>query len=630
MARPGSIGLLSQAQAFAFWCAPFVCDYGCKSGKEHAMKPWTDSAARLVDVATGRAAADLVVRNGRWVNVHSGEIIAGTDIAICDGRFAYCGPDASHTIGRDTVVVDAAGRYVVPGLCDGHMHVESGMVTVTEFCRAVIPHGTTSMFIDPHEIANVLGMFGVRLMHDEAIAMPVNVYVQMPSCVPSAPGLEHGGAVLGPADVAEAMTWPNIIGLGEVMNFPGVSANDPTMRGEIDATVRAGKTVGGHYASPDLGPAFHGYVAGGPEDDHEGTQMSDAVARVRQGMKAMLRLGSAWYDVATQVRAITEAGLDPRNFILCTDDCHSGTLVRDGHMDRVVRHAIAQGLKPVTAIQMATLNTAQHFKLDREIGSITPGRRADFLIVSDLPGLAIDQVYARGVLMAEGSQLVCDIPAYDYPDAAKGTVHLGKTLAAEDFAIAAPAGRNSVRARVIGVVENQAPTRALERDLPVLDGLVVGDPTQDICQIAVVERHRGTGGVVNALVSGFGYTKPCAIASTVAHDSHHMIVVGTNRDDMALAANRLGEIGGGVIVVSEGRELALVEMPIAGLMSDERAEVVAAKADGIVAAMRDCGCTLNNAYMQHSLLALVVIPELRISDVGLVDVRTFEKVDLFV
>lgn len=602
------------------------------SARNPFAKPaaWTDSATLLVDVATGRKPADLVVRNGRWVNVHSGEIIPATDIAIVAGRFAYCGPDASHAIGENTRVVDAGGRYLVPGLCDAHMHVESGMVTVTEFCRAVIPHGTTSMFIDPHEIANVLGLDGVRLMHDEALAMPVSVHVQMPSCVPSAPGLENAGAALTVADVEEAMTWENIIGLGEVMNFPGVAANDPVMAGEIAATVRAGKTIGGHYASPDLGLPFHGYVAGGPEDDHEGTRAEDAIARVRQGMKAMLRLGSAWYDVAAQIKAVTELGIDPRNFILCTDDSHSGTLVNDGHMDRVVRHAIAQGLKPVTAIQMATINTAQHFRLEREIGSIAPGRLADFLIVSNLAELAIDEVFARGVRLAKGGRLEIDIPAYDYPARAKNTVKLGKKLAAADFDIAAPHGANEVRVRVIGVIENQAPTRALEADLGVEDGIVAMDRRNDVCQIALVERHRGTGGVVNGFVSGFGYMQDCAMASTVAHDSHHIIVVGTNKEDMALAANRLGEVGGGVVLFSRGKELALVEMPIAGLMSDERAETVAAKAEKLVDAMRAMGCSLNNAYMQHSLLALVVIPELRISDVGIIDVTTFKKVDLFV
>ena len=252
-------------------------------------------------------------------------------------------------------------------------------------------------------------------------------------------------------------------------------------------------------------------------------------------------------------------------------------------MDRVVRHAIAQGLKPVTAIQMATLNTAQHFGLEREIGSIAPGRLADFLIVSDLPALAIDEVYGRGVRLAKDGRLEADIPAYAYPASAKKTVKLGRKLKARDFDIAAPKGANEVRVRVIGVIENQAPTRALEADLAVENGLVAMDRRNDVCQIALVERHRGTGAVVNGFVSGFGYMQDCAMASTVAHDCHHMIVVGTNKEDMALAANRLGEVGGGVVIFSKGKELALVEMPIAGLMSDERAEIVAGQgreADG--------------------------------------------------
>ena len=594
------------------------------------LKSWAETVSLLIDTAMGRAKAQMVIRKGRWVNVHSGEIIPDTDIAITAGRFAYVGPDASHTIGPQTHVIEAGGRYMVPGLCDAHMHVESGMVTVTEFARAVIPHGTTSMFIDPHEIANVLGLPGVRLMHDEAMGLPVNVFVQMPSCVPSAPGLENPGAELGPDEVREAMGWPNIIGLGEMMNFPGVIAGDGKMLAEIAATQMAGKTVGGHYASPDLGLPFHAYAAGGPADDHEGTRVEDAIARVRQGMRAMLRLGSAWYDVASQIKAVTECGLESRNFILCTDDSHSGTLVNDGHMNRVVRHAIAQGLNPVTAIQMATLNTAQHFSLERELGSITPGRRADLILTSDLVTLPIECVIARGAVLAENGKLTADIPPFPYPATAKNTVNMARDLTADDFAIKAPAGANEVTARVIGVIENQAPTRALEQRLKVASGLVDADLASGVCQIALVERHKATGGVTNAFVSGFGYNVDCAVASTVAHDSHHMIVVGTNRADMALAANTLRKAGGGAVVVSKGKVLALVELPIAGLMSDERAEVVAAKAEKLVKAMQACGCTLNNAYMQHSLLALVVIPELRISDVGLVDVRTFEKVDLFV
>lgn len=591
--------------------------------------PWHEVAQDLVDVAMGRQAADLVIRDGKWVNVHSGEIIPHTDIAVKRGRIAYVGPSAEHTIGKETEIIEGRGRYLIPGLCDAHMHVESGMVTVTEFARAVIPHGTTSMFIDPHEIANVLGLPGVRLMHDESLNLPINVYVQMPSCVPSAPGLETPGATLGPAEVAEAMTWPNIIGLGEMMNFPGVFLNDPKMHREMAATMQAGKTIGGHYASPDLGLPFHGYVAGGPADDHEGTRLEDAIARVRQGMKAMLRLGSAWYDVAAQVKAITDLGLDSRNFILCTDDSHSGTLVHEGHMNRVVRHAIAQGLKPITAIQMATLNTALHFGVEKNIGSITPGRYADIILSSDLVTLPIELVIANGQVLAENGRLLADLPPATYPVFAKNTVRLGKKLAAEDFNV--PSDSNEpVMVRVVGVIENQAPTRALTRALPVADGRIQIEPRQDVAHLALVERHKGTGGVVNGFVAGFGFNVPCAIASTVAHDSHHMIVVGTSREDMAAAANRLGEVGGGVAVCREGRELALVRLPIAGLMSDERAEKVAGDAAAMVQGFHDCGCTLNNAFMQLSLLALVVIPELRISDLGIVDVTKFEVVPLVV
>ena len=587
-------------------------------------KTWAESAATLVAVASGRAAADLVIRAGQVVNVHTREVLIW-QIAIAEGRFAYVGPDASHCIGKNTRIIDADGRYVIPGLCDGHMHIESGMLTPAEFSAAVIPHGTTTMFTDPHEIANVLGLRGVRLMHDEALMQPINVFTQMPSCAPSAPGLETTGYEIGPDDVTEAMGWPGIIGLGEMMNFPGVSNGSQQMLAEIAATQNAGKTVGGHYASPDLGPAFHAYVVGGPADDHEGTCEDDAVARVRQGMRSMMRLGSAWYDVETQITAITERGLDPRNFILCTDDCHSGTLVNDGHMNRVVRHAIACGCDPLIALQMATINTATHFGLERELGSIAPGRRGDLILTSDLETLPIEHVIARGQTVAQNGEIAVSCPHLDWPEDARQTVHLGKTLSKDDFTIKST--REVETARVIGVVENQAPTKALTAEMIVENGTVSAQ--NGISQIALVERHQGTGGVVNGFVSGFGYQGDMAIASTVAHDSHHMIVVGNSRQDMALAANRLGEVGGGVTVWKDGKELALVELPIAGLMSDSPAIEVAAKADKMVAAMVDCGCTLNNAYMQHSLLALVVIPELRISDLGLVDVTTFELTELF-
>ena len=596
-------------------------------GMENHITSWADEAPHLVAVAAGRTPADMVVRGGKLVNVQTREVLNGWQVAIAHRRFAYVGVDASHCIGPDTQVVEVNGRYMIPGLCDGHMHIESGMLTPAEFAAAVIPHGTTTMFTDPHEIANVLGMDGVRMMHDEALMQPINIYTQMPSCAPSAPGLETTGFEISTADVVEAMAWPGIIGLGEMMNFPGVINSDLQMLAEIAATMNAGKTVGGHYASPDKGIPFAAYVAGGPADDHEGTAEADALARVRLGMRSMMRLGSAWYDVESQITAVTEKGLDPRNFILCTDDCMAATLVNDGHMNRAVRHAIDCGCDPLIALQMATINTATHFGLERELGSIAPGRRADMILTSDLKTLPIDHVIARGQTVAVDGKITVDCPHYDWPKTARQTMHLGKSLTDADFEIVAPDGRNTVTAKVIGVVENQAPTQALTADLPVHEGIVEGQG--DVCQVALVERHRATGNVVNGFVSGFGYAGKMAMASTVAHDSHHMIVVGTDRAMMAAAANRLGEVGGGVTVWKDGAEIALVELPIAGLMSDRPAVDVAANADQMIAAMTACGCTLNNAYVQHSFLALVVIPALRISDLGLVDVNKFEITELF-
>jgi len=581
----------------------------------------------LVNVAMGRSPADLVICKGQWVCVQSGEFIPDIDIAIVDGHIAYVGEDALHCIGDETQIVEAEGRYLVPGLLDGHMHIESGMVTVTEFVRAVAPRGSTGLFVDPHEIANVFGLKGVKLMVDEAVHQPIHVWVQMPSCVPSAPGFETPGASIGPDEVAEAMTWPGIIGLGEMMNFPAVVKGDEKMLAEMAATHAVGKVIGGHYPSPDLGIPFHGYVAGGAEDDHEGTRKEDAVARVRQGMKAMLRYGSAWLDVENQVDAILKNKLDSRRFILCTDDSHAQTLTEEGHMDRVLRHAIDAGLPPMTAIQMMTINTAEHFGLTREMGMIAPGRWADVVLVKDLDNFQADLVVAKGQLIAENGEWKVDLPRIEFPEWARQSVHLQRPLQADDFTLKANAGHGSeLTANVIGVIENQAPTNHLKIPVTVNADEVHVDMNRDLAKIALIQRHNGTSGITVGLVSGFGFTEKCAIASTVAHDSHHMIVVGTDEADMAEAANRLARSGGGQVVIKDGEVVGEVELQIAGLMSVDKANVVAQKAATVLDGFRACGCKLNNPNMQLSLLALVVIPELRISDKGLVDVNKFELI----
>jgi adenine deaminase len=419
------------------------------------------------------------------------------------------------------------------------------------------------------------------------------------------------------------MTWPGIIGLGEMMNFPGVASGDDKVHAEMTAARNSHKVIGGHYASPDLGRPFAGYVAGGAQVDHEGTRLEDAIARARQGMKVMLRYGSAWQDVATQVKAVTELGLSSRGFVLCTDDSQAETICSEGHMDRVLRHAIGQGLDPMTAIQMATINTAEYFGVSREIGLIAPGRHADILLVDDLETLDIYSVYARGKEISREGKWLIDLPRIEYPAWARQSIHIRQPLQVADFAIDAHKDKKVI-ANVIGIIENQAPTHHLRISMKTINGEIKQDISSDIAKIALIERHHATGRVQTGLVQGFEFNIPCAVASTVAHDCHQMIVVGTTDEDMVFAANELAKLGGGQIVVSEGKVLGKIELPVAGLMSNEPARKVAEQAQSVLAGFKQCGCKINNPNMQLSLLALPVIPDLRITDLGLVDVTKFD------
>ncbi|OJX46145.1 MAG: adenine deaminase [Chloroflexi bacterium 44-23] len=592
-------------------------------------KFWQKDSRLIVDCAMGRHPADLVITNGTWVCVQTGEYIPNTQIAIIDGRIAYIGPSAAHTIGENTEVISADGNYLVPGLLDAHMHVESGMLTVTQFVRAVLPHGTTGMFIDPHEIANVFGMRGVKLMVEEALKQPNHVFVEIPSCVPSAPGFETPGASIDAKDVADAIRWEGVIGLGEMMNFPGVAASDPLVHEEMEITRLASRRIGGHYASPDLGLPFYGYAAGGPQDDHEGTRTEDAIIRARSGMKVMMRYGSGWLDVAEQVKAITDHGLEARNFMVCTDDSHSATLVYEGHMDRVIRHTIQQNVSPMLAIQMATINTAEYFDLDAELGQLAPGRYADILFVKNLNDFHAELVIAKGKVVAKDGKILLNEPHIDYPQWVLNSVNIKQPLTATQFEVIAN-GKTSVTVNTIEVIESQAPTRHIQVRLPVMNGKVQIDSEKGVAKLALVERHQKSGRVQLGFVAGFGFDKKCAIASTVAHDSHQIIVVGTDDEYMAQAVNHLARIGGGQVVIFDGRVVGEVKLPIAGLMSNAPAEEVSRQAATILDGFEQCGCHMNNPNMQLSLLALVVIPELRLTDLGLVDVNNFRFIPLIV
>ncbi len=586
-------------------------------------------AEELVAVAAGRRDADLVVRNGRWVNVCSGEIIDGTDIAVVGARIAYCGPDGASRIGPRTTVLDADGRHLVPGLLDAHLHIESTMLVPHRFAEAVLPHGTTGVFVDPHEIANVLGLAGVRWMLEAGRQTPLNVYVQVPSCVPAAPGLETPGGMLGPAEVAEAMAWEGVIGLGEVMNALGVIEGEPKLREEIDWVRRFGGTIGGHYAASDLGTAFHAYVAGGAGDDHEGTRPEDVVARVRQGMVAMIREGSGWRDLEAQIEAVTERGIDPRHTVLCTDDRHVETLIQDGHMDDVVRRTIRAGVPPLVAIQMATLNTAERFGVSGDVGCIAPGRYADIVLIDDLSRWMPTDVIAAGEVVARGGRLTAELPAAKPPARTRGTVHLHHDPAPHDFQTPAPREDGAVRCRVIEVAEHRAATRAGVETIPVRGGVLAPDPEAGIAHLAVVERHRGSGRIGRGLVRGFGLRSGCALASTVAHDCHHLLVMGTDTTAMAAAARRVALLQGGMALVRDGEIMAELPLPIAGLMSNGAPRTVADRVRLLHEALRRCGCKAADALMTFSLLALPVIPQLRLTDRGVVDVERFEIVSLF-
>jgi adenine deaminase len=594
--------------------------------------PLHEMTRELAATARGEIPATLVVRGGTLVSVTSGEILPNISVAVRGSRIAYVGPDAGYTIGEETLIVEAEGRYIAPGFLDGHCHIESSQITVTQFARAVLPLGTTGGFFDAHEITNVLGLRGLRLMVEEARTTPLAAYMEVASCVPStSTALETPGAVIGPEEVAEALSWgEDVISLGEVMNFPGVAFGDEKMHGEISAALRAGKIADGHFAWPLDDWRLAAYAASGITGCHEGTTPEDTVWRLRQGMYAKLRRGSAWHDVEATIKAHTELGLDPRHIVLVTDDRSPECLVEEGHMNFVVRHAIRQGVRPITAFQMATLNTAERFGVWRDVGSVTPARCADIILLDgNLADVNVSLTIAAGGVVAEGGRMTAELPAFEYPDYALSTMRLQTSISEETFAVRAPSENGRVRARTIRVVENHVETKEEWAELPVEEGLVRLDPGQDVAKICVIERHGKTGGQKTGFVVGLGFDRPGALATTVAHDSHNLMVMGTSEEMMARAAWAVAEEGGGVAVATE-EELTLLPLPVAGLMSPEPYEEVAERSKAIGEALLKAGCRLNYAFMTLSLLALVVLPELHVSDKGLVgvDERGFGFVDL--
>ena len=586
---------------------------------------------QLVLVASGKEKADLVIKNGTLINVNTGELLPHIDVAISHGRIALVG-DAAHTIGEETIVIDADGLYIAPGFIDGHIHVESSMVTVKEYAKAVMPHGTTAIMMDPHEIANVLGLEGIGMMIQEGKEIPLNVYTTMPSCVPATANFETTGAELSLRDIAAGLSQDTIIGLGEMMNYPGVLNADSNVHNILKATLDRDKIITGHYPVPDAGgPGLNAYIASGARCCHETVRMEDALAKMRLGMYVQVREGSAWCDVKEVAKALTTTSIDSRFACLVSDDTHPDHLLTQGHMDHIIRRAIEEGIPPITAIQMATLNTAQCFSIDRDLGSVSPGKWADIVLLEDLDTVKVAMTLINGECIAKDGKMLCELHTSSYPNFAKQTMAIHETFTPEDFKISAPEGlnRENIDIHLIEIIETIATTHHRKTSLTIKDGKLPSDLTQDILKLAVIDRHSGLQTMGKGFVKGFKLTSG-AVASTVAHDAHNLCVLGTNDEDMALAANTLAQCGGGQVVVQDGIVLALNPLPIAGLMSEDSIEVVAKRVAEIDEAWKTIGCPIASPFMTMALLSLAVIPELRLTNKGLIDTNTFEPISLFV
>lgn len=583
----------------------------------------------LIAAALGDEELDLVLKNVTLVNVFTGETYPA-DIGVSQGRVAHVtAPGEERLHGRQ--IEDRSGLVAIPGLIDTHVHIESSMVTPAHYAQAVVPHGATTILIDPHELGNVSGLSGVRYMVDASEGIPLRVLIMAPSCVPSALGVETAGASFDRDEIAEMLTWPRVVGLAEVMDYPGVLRRDGRMMRLLETTADAGGLIQGH--GPGLtGRRLSAYRAAGIDSDHENRVPEEALAKLRAGMTLEVRESSLSLNAAAMSETLRGRGYLP-NVTLCSDDVTPEDLLRNGHIDYVARRLVEEGLDPLDVVRFATLNAAN--RLGRQdLGAITPGRVADIVLLSNLPSFTVEEVYSAGRLVARQGEAL--FPADDSASASTdNTVRLPANLSADSFRLHPPGldGRDRVVVRVISWHPRAgAKTSFLEAEIPVRDGELLPPPELDgetLNTLAVVDRHGTHGGTTTGLVRGFGLRRG-ALASTVSHDSHQLTIMGADRTDMLVAAHRLAEIGGGMVLVLEGRVLAEIPLPVAGLLSTEPVAVVARQVADMREAAPQTGLPADNSFMGIVSQTLAVSPFAKLSDLGLIDVNAQRLVPMVV
>ena len=562
-----------------------------------------------IRVASGEGTADLLIKNGRVVDVFSGQI-EKKDVAIFGGVIVGFGDYQARK------AIDVEGDFLCPGLIDGHVHIESSMVTIPEFARAVLPNGTTTVVIDPHEIANVLGQEGIHFMAESARGVPLNVFIMLPSCVP-ATHMETSGANLKATDLNPLLKEPWAIGLAEMMNFPGVIFRNPEVLKKIE--MARGKRIDGH--APMLsGKGLYAYLTAGIRSDHECTTLKEAKEKLKNGMWIMIREGTTARNLRSLLPLVQPK--NSRRFLFVTDDRHPKELIEEGHINSMVRQAIQWGIDPILAIQMATLNAAEYFRLD-DLGAIAPGYRADMVTFDHLGRFQIKKVFKDGVLVAEDGKMLSSVNRIRKNPTAKGSVRI-KPLKKNSFLLRS----DQPLAKVIQLIPDQIVTKKSVKKILLKDGVAYPNIKEDILKIVVVERHKATGNIGIGFVQGFGLKKG-AIGSSVAHDSHNLVIVGTNDQDILRTVEAIQAMGGGLAAVSSEKVLASLPLPIAGLMSDTSVTRVNLQLEVLHRAVRTLGCKLPDPFMTLSFLSLPVIPELKITDKGLVDVNQFKFVPLF-